>query len=58
MELLHCRLHTKEGYLMTKDEAMCLISDLTEEELLILRDWLLCLIQNRAPSEPHQGKDP
>lgn len=42
---------------MTEKEANILISDLTDDELFILRDLLVILKQNREPAEPHPEKD-
>ena len=40
---------------MTKEEAWELVDSLSDEEVLILRELLLTLKQNRAPVEDHQG---
>ena len=42
---------------MTKDEARKLIEELTDEEVLILREMLLSLIQNREHVELPPGRE-
>lgn len=43
---------------MSEEEARKLIDELSDEEVLILREMLLSLLRNRQPAEPLPETDP
>lgn len=51
-------VHRKDGITMTREEALAIIEDLSDEEVAILHEMILSLIQNRVPAESHRASSP